>query len=353
MNFTKDELVDMVFILGECYKNAVLAARVYGERYPDRRLPKAKAFEKLKQRFIATGYVRYGKRYRIKRLLTEENELAVLNHITDNSTVSVRNLSNQIDMSDRSIREVLKKHHYHPNHVQKHQELLPADFQSRMLFCEWTLNKIQQDPNFYSRVLWTDESTFHNSGLVNRRNFHYYADYNPRQFRQCNRQHRWTLNVWGGILGTRVIGPFFFEGNLNGGIYLDFLDVELPQLLEDVPLNVRQNQWFQYDGAPAYSTDPVTYWLNENYPDRWIGRRGRFPWPARSPDLTPLDYFLWGVVKDKVLPARISLRYDIKNRIREAFRLITIETLQGVENRFTHNIHLCLENFGGHFEHLL
>src|SRR3978361_525743 len=114
MNFTKDELVDTVFILGECYKNAVLAARVYGERYPDRRLPKAKAFENFKQRFIATGSVRYETGSRIKRVLTEENELAVLNHTTDNSTVSVRNLSNQIDMSDRSIRRVLKKHHYHP-----------------------------------------------------------------------------------------------------------------------------------------------------------------------------------------------------------------------------------------------
>src|SRR3978361_1202874 len=89
------------------------------------------------------------------------------------------------------------------------------------------------------------------------------------------------------ILGTICIGPLFFEGNLNGGIYLEFLDVELPQLLEDVPLNVRQNQWFQHNGAPAHSTDPVTYWLNENYPDRWIGRRGRFPWPARSRQISP------------------------------------------------------------------
>lgn len=41
MNFTREELVDMVFILGECYKNGVLTARVYGERYPDRRHPRS------------------------------------------------------------------------------------------------------------------------------------------------------------------------------------------------------------------------------------------------------------------------------------------------------------------------
>jgi hypothetical protein len=27
---------------------------------------------------------------------------------------------------------------------------------------------------------------------------------------------------------------------------------------------------------------------------RWIGRVGFTEWPARSPDLTPLHFFLWG-----------------------------------------------------------
>jgi hypothetical protein len=25
-----------------------------------------------------------------------------------------------------------------------------------------------------------------------------------------------------------------------------------------------------------------------------VGRRGPVPWPPQSPDLTPLDFFLWG-----------------------------------------------------------
>ena len=38
------------------------------------------------------------------------------------------------------------------------------------------------------------------------------------------------------------------------------------------------------------------------------------PWPARSPDLTPCDYFLWGYVKDKVFvpPQPVSIP-DLKN----------------------------------------
>ncbi|EZA60089.1 hypothetical protein X777_13914, partial [Ooceraea biroi] len=40
--------------------------------------------------------------------------------------------------------------------------------------------------------------------------------------------------------------------------------------------------------------------LNESFPDRWTGRGGRISWPARSPDLTPLDFFLWRHLKHEV-----------------------------------------------------
>ena len=47
-------------------------------------------------------------------------------------------------------------------------------------------------------------------------------------------------------------------------------------------------------------------------------------WPARSPDLTPRDYFVWGYVKDKVFvpPQSASIR-DLKNRITAAMETIT------------------------------
>jgi hypothetical protein len=32
----------------------------------------------------------------------------------------------------------------------------------------------------------------------------------------------------------------------------------------------------------------------------WDDRDGPMPWPPRSPDITPLDFFLWGYVKSNV-----------------------------------------------------
>ena len=52
------------------------------------------------------------------------------------------------------------------------------------------------------------------------------------------------------------------------------------------------------DGAPPHNAAVITNMLNERYGDRWIGLN--FPtvrFPPRSPDLTPLDYYLFGNLK--------------------------------------------------------
>ena len=50
----------------------------------------------------------------------------------------------------------------------------------------------------------------------------------------------------------------------------------------------------------------VRHYLNENLSNRWIGRRGSIEWPARPPDLTPLDFFFWGVMKNNVYTRKIK-----------------------------------------------
>jgi hypothetical protein len=55
---------------------------------------------------------------------------------------------------------------------------------------------------------------------------------------------------------------------------------------------------FEQDGAQLHWRLNVLGFLNEIFPDLWIGRNGPIPWPPRSPDITPLDFFLWSYVKD-------------------------------------------------------
>lgn len=108
-------------------------------------------------------------------------------------------------------------------------------------------------------------------------------------------QYSQKVNVWCGIIGEHIIEPFFIEGNLNCDKYLQLLqsDIIPIQLFPSVnnPNVIAENVWFHQDGATLHYARIVRICLNQIFPERWIGRRGSIEWPARSPDLTPLDFF--------------------------------------------------------------
>ena len=82
------------------------------------------------------------------------------------------------------------------------------------------------------------------------------------------------MNVWCGVLGNKLIGPYVFDNNLTGNAYEVFLRNELPGLLEDIPLMIRSQMYFQHDGAPPHYTLHVRDYLNESFLNRWLGRGG-------------------------------------------------------------------------------
>jgi hypothetical protein len=55
------------------------------------------------------------------------------------------------------------------------------------------------------------------------------------------------------------------------------------------------------------------YW-NFNLPGRWIGTGGPVTWPPRSPDFTPLNFFLWGYVKDQMYSQRVNTPVNSKHK---------------------------------------
>ncbi|KOC60586.1 hypothetical protein WH47_08045 [Habropoda laboriosa] len=62
--------------------------------------------------------------------------------------------------------------------------------------------------------------------------------------------------------------------------------------------------WLQHDGAPAHNDRRVRKTLNNTFPGRWIRRGSRIPFTPRSPDLTSLDFFVRGFIKEKKLSRR-------------------------------------------------
>ena len=89
--------------------------------------------------------------------------------------------------------------------------------------------------------------------------------------------------------------------------------------------------------------------LRENFPGRLISRFGDTHWPFRSPDLTPVDFFLWGFLKNRVYAGRPHTAEELKQSIHREVTGIPIDVL----NRLLHDMrNRFLECFSRDGEHL-
>ncbi|EFN85235.1 hypothetical protein EAI_02325, partial [Harpegnathos saltator] len=68
--------------------------------------------------------------------------------------------------------------------------------------------------------------------------------------------------------------------------------------------------------------------LLHNFPNMWIVIGSRVQeWPPRSPDLTSLDFYFWGYIRDIVYSQKPTTVEHMKNRIRQACRNINVGVL--------------------------
>lgn len=282
---------------------------------------------------------------------TEENILA---KIDENPNTSCRNVSAQIAISKSSVHRVLKEQLLHPFHIQKVHAMSAADFPSRLDFCNWLLGELRQNPNFTSKILFTDEAGFRRDGVINSHNLHHWADENPRQIIFNRNQQQFQVNVWAGLIGTHLVGPFILPPRLNGIQYAQFLRNHLSALMEEIPLDTRAGMWYMHDGAPPHFSLPAREVLNEKFQNRWIGRGGSVTWPARSPDLNPMDYYFWGHLKSLVYSTPINTVEQLIDRIfvHAGDLRNDIQTLFRVQRSMSNRAAKCIRVNGAHIEQL-
>lgn len=138
--------------------------------------------------------------------------------------------------------------------------------------------------------------------------------------------------MWAGILGDHIVGPFVIDGYLNAAKYWQMLQNQIIPAVRTLNVNFDEI-WFQQDGCPAHNARPVQEFLTRTFPERLICARGNIPWPARSPDFTPLDFFFWGHLKQKIYRyphERPRNLVELRAKIFDSTNSITPEVLSNV-----------------------
>jgi hypothetical protein len=71
--------------------------------------------------------------------------------------------------------------------------------------------------------------------------------------------------------------------------------------------------------TPWVGRASIVVWLSKRFSRTMnlISLRGDIGWPARSPDLTPCDFFIWGYPKAKVYARRPGTVEQLKEEIRQ------------------------------------
>ena len=204
-----------------------------------------------------------------RNVRTPENVQRVQASIEQSPKRSARKHAAAFRISDRTVRRILHadpRMHLYKMMVAK--ELSVTDWEIRRTLSEDILQHVPP-----TSVLWcSDEAHFHLSGTVNKQNFWYWAQNNPRDLHQ-RPLHSPRVTVWCAVSRLGVVGPYFFEEGgetvtVTSNRYCEMLENFLQHRLEE--FYDSEDFWFQQDGATAHTARRSLGILREMFPSQLV-----------------------------------------------------------------------------------
>ena len=113
------------------------------------------------------------------------------------------------------------------------------------------------------------------------------------------------------------------------------------------------NIWFQHDGATCHTAEATLDVLLPVFEDRIISRRADVNRRLQSCNLTPLDYYLWGGLKDKCYADKPETIDALKDNIRETIGEIQLHTIDNVLKNWTDRIGYYMACQGTHLNDII
>ncbi|CAK9813904.1 Transposable element Tc3 transposase [Anthophora plagiata] len=343
------EILKTYFQSGESSTQTVRNLR---KKFDKKDVPKTQFVDQFVKRVRETGsLLNKTTRVRTRPVRSTENIAAVAQSVREQPSTSTRHRSQELNISRTSLRRILHKDlGMNAYKVQLVQELKPHDHLMRFRFAQWAEDRLIEDEHFYRKIIFSDEAHFHLGGYVNKQNCRIWGSENPHVIVE-KPMHPQRVTVWCGFWSGGIIGPFFFEneqGNavtVSGDRYRAMLSNFLfPKIEEDDIDDI----WFQQDGATCHTANVTIDLLRTVFENRIISRNADVNWPPRSCDLTPLDFFLWGAVKDKCYAKHPETIDDLKHEIEVAIDEIEAQTIENVLKNWTDRMEYCKASRGSH-----
>lgn len=143
VQYENQELVDMLLIYGECYKNQRRAAALYAERFPERRHPRHNFFHSLCVRLCEHGTLHASRKPQRVPPRARESIDAVRMALENNPHTSTRAIGRDLQIKYTKVHRIIKKDlGWKPFKRHTSHGLFPGDSARRETFCDWMLNQV-------------------------------------------------------------------------------------------------------------------------------------------------------------------------------------------------------------------
>jgi transposase len=145
--------------------------------------------------------------------------------------------------------------------------------------------------------------------------------------------------VWGCMSAAGVGKLVVVDGTLDSDTYIQILK---EAMIPSAQALHNGYMVFQQDNAPAHTSKKTKTFLQEH-------RIQVLPWPAKSPDLNPIEN-LWQILESKVRPRMSSSLVGLKEALMDEWKKISKETCQKLIQSLPKRCKACTKARGGHFQ---
>lgn len=281
--------------------------------------------------------------------IRDQDFVARVQGMVDNDpSKSMRAIARDLHVSEHCVRNCMMEDiRYKSYKMRKGQLLTEKMKENRLKKSIRLLNKLKSPLEPGMVWIFSDEKNFCQDQLHNSQNNRWLAVCPKDVPRVMKTKFPATVMVFGAITSEGdVMPPHIFPQGLKvtTEVYIEVLEsVVLPWIKEK--LGDRPFVW-QQDSAPCHTSRKSQKWLGDNFFDF----TSPDVWPPNSPDLNPMDYFVWSAVERETNRTACKTKDDLVNRIHASFGNLSREAVMRACQRFRGRIEAVTEVNGDFIE---